>query len=339
MQADKAEFRLYLELPVPPPMRVSRFLLLSLIASVLACSSGCLFRTRKVRVYTNNAQMLTANLDDLVNRINTEAGKVQSLDATVNIDTTVAGHKKGEVTDFQQISGYVLIRRPDMIRMIGLFPLVRNKAFDMVSNGMEFKLYIPVKNKFYVGHNNVVRPGASTLESLRPQVIYEALLLHPINPDKDITVLEAANPFDYDEKTKQVSQLSTYNVDVIRKDADGKYYLQRKVIFDRNDLIPDHQVFYDKNGSVVTEAIYSAFKYFNDVRIPTIIEIKRPQEEYDITLAITKVVVNGPLTDDQFALEQPPGSQLVDLDQPNVNAAAPGATPTSTPQAPTSHPQ
>jgi outer membrane lipoprotein-sorting protein len=314
-------------------MRVSRFLLLGLVALVLANSPGCLFRTRKLQVYTNNAQMLTASLDDLVNRINSEANKVQSLDATVNIDTTVGAHKKGEVTDFQQISGYVLIRRPNMIRMIGLFPLVRNKAFDMVSDGNEFKLYIPVKNKFYVGHNNVVRPGASTLESLRPQVIYEALLLHAIDPAKDIAVLEADNPVEFDEKTKQVRQLSTYVVDVIRKDTDGKHYLQRKVIFDRNDLIPDHQVFYDKNGLVVTDATYSAFRYFNDVRIPTIIEIKRPQEEYDITLAITKVTVNGSLKDEQFALDQPAGSQLVNLDQPSVNAAAP---PASVPQSPTS---
>ena len=315
-------------------MKVFRFFLLGAIASVLACSPGCLFRTRKVQVYTNNAQMLTASLDDLVSRINTEAGKVVSLDATVNIDTTVAGAKKGLVTDYQQISGYILIRRPNMIRMIGLFPLVRNKAFDMVSDGAQFKLWIPVKNKFYVGHNDVVKPAANPLENLRPQVIYEALLLHAIDPATDIAVLEADNPVEFDEKTKQVHVLSTYVVDVLRKDTDGKYYLQRKVIFDRQDLIPDHQIFYDKKGSIVTDATYSAFKYFNDVRVPTIIEIKRPQEDYDITIALTKATANGTLKDEQFALEQPPGSQLVDLDQPNVNASAPSA---NVPQSPTSH--
>ena len=316
-------------------MNVSRLLLLGLIASVLAYSTGCLFRTRKVEVRVNNEQMLTATLDDLVNRINTEAAKVQTLDATVNIDTTVGGKTKGVVTDYQQISGYILVRRPNMIRMIGLFPLVRNKAFDMVSDGTEFKLYIPVKNKFYVGHNDVVKPGANPLESLRPQVIYEALLLHAVDPTKDIAVLESDNPVEYDEKTKQVRVLSTYVVDVIRKDTDGKYYLQRKVIFDRQDLIPDHQIFYDKQGAMVTDANYSAFKYFNDVRVPTIIEIKRPQENYDITIAITKATANGPIKDEQFALEQPPGSQVVDLDQQPANAAA---APANTPQTPTSHP-
>ncbi len=317
-------------------MKVSRLLLLGLVVSVLAGSQACLFRTRKVQVYSNNEQMLTATLEDLVNRINTEAAKVQTLDATVNIDTSVGGSTKGIVTDYQQISGYVLIRRPNMIRMIGLFPLVRNKAFDMVSDGTEFKLWIPVKNKFYVGHNDVVKPAANPLENLRPQVIYEALLLHAIDPEKDIVVLEASNPVEFDEKTKQVHVLSTYSVDVIRKDSDGKYYLQRKVIFDRQDLIPDHQIFYDKQGSVVTDATYSAFKYFNDVRVPTIIEIKRPQENYDITVAITKATVNGVMKDDQFALDQPAGSQLVDLDHENMNATGPGATPAA-PQSQTSH--
>lgn len=312
-------------------MKVSRLLLLGLIASVLAYSPGCLFRTRKVEVRVNNEQMQTATLDDLISRINTEAAKVTTLDATVNIDTTVGGKTKGVVTDYQQISGYILIRRPNMIRMIGLFPLVRNKAFDMVSDGTEFKLWIPVKDKFYVGHNDVVRPGANPLENLRPQVIYEALLLHAIDPAKDIAVLESENPVEFDEKTKQVRVLSTYVVDVIRKDTDGKYYLQRKVIFDRQDLIPDHQIFYDKQGSMVTDATYSAFKYFNDVRVPTIIEIKRPQENYDITIAITKATANGPMKDDQFALDQPPGSQLVDLDHPAVNAGTGSIPPQPSP--------
>ena len=65
--------------------------------------------------------------------------------------SSVGGEKKGKVTDYEEIRGYILVRKPDMLRMIGLFPIVRNKAFDMVSEGDEFKLSIPAKNKFYVG--------------------------------------------------------------------------------------------------------------------------------------------------------------------------------------------
>jgi len=318
-------------------MKFSRPFLLGLAVALLVCSPGCLFRTRTVEVHQVSGQLLTASLNDLVEKINAEAGKVQSLDATVNIDTSVGGSKKGKITDYQEISGYVLLRRPSMIRMIGLFPLVRNKAFDMVSDGSEFKLWVPVKNKFYVGHNDVVKPGASSLESLRPQTIYDALVFQAIDPAKDIAVLETDNPVEVDEKTKKVAELATYVVDVISKDNDGKYYLRRKVIFDRADLIPDHEVFFDKQGEVSTKVEYQAFKYFNNVRFPTIILIKRPQEEYDITLAITKATLNEPLKDEQFALEQPPGAQVVDLDKPSGNAVAshPG-NPTG--DTPASHP-
>ena len=43
------------------------------------------------------------------------------------------------------------------------------------------------------------------------------------------------------------------------------------------------------------------------MNFPSQIEIKRPQEEYDITLTMVKLELNEPLTDDKFILEQPPG--------------------------------
>jgi hypothetical protein len=47
---------------------------------------------------------------------------------------------------------------------------------------------------------------------------------------------------------------------------------------------------------------------------PGIISIDRPLEGYSMTLSITKLDVNVPLTDEQFVLTQPPGSQLINLD-------------------------
>ena len=48
--------------------------------------------------------------------------KVKTLNATVEHRHLGGRAKKGMVTDYQQIRGYILIRRPNMIRMIGLFP-------------------------------------------------------------------------------------------------------------------------------------------------------------------------------------------------------------------------
>ena len=48
----------------------------------------------------------------------------------------------------------------------------------------------------------------------------------------------------------------------------------------------------------------------------------RPKEEYSIRLTVEKLVINEQLRDDQFALQQPIGSQLVNLDQPQPMAAS-----------------
>jgi hypothetical protein len=99
----------------------------------------------------STAPLKAATQADLIDYINVQAAKIKSLQATVDIDTSVGGIKKGKVVDYQQIRGYILLRKPAMLRMIGLLPIVRNRAFDMVSDGRDFKLWIPPKNRFVDG--------------------------------------------------------------------------------------------------------------------------------------------------------------------------------------------
>src|SRR3989442_146588 len=127
--------------------------------------TGCLFRSHKVEQNLSTAQLQTATKEQLIELINTQASKIRTLTATVDIDTSVGGVKKGKVTDYREIRGYVLVRKPAMLRMVGLMPIVRNRAFDMVSDGRNFKLWIPPKNKFVIGRNDVVHRSAQALEN------------------------------------------------------------------------------------------------------------------------------------------------------------------------------
>src|SRR6266478_8188283 len=152
--------------------------------------SGCLFRSRKVERQYSTAPLKTATQAQLLEYIDTQASKIHALQATVDIDTSVGGAKKGTVTDYKQIRGYVLIRRPAMLRMIGLMPIVRNRAFDMVSDGHIFKLWIPPKNRFIIGRNDIETHNIQQpLENLRPQQIYDALLLPQIDQKNEIAVV------------------------------------------------------------------------------------------------------------------------------------------------------
>jgi len=275
--------------------------------------TGCLFRSHKVERNLSTAQLQTATKQQLIDHINTQASKIQSLTATVDIDTSVGGVKKGKVTDYREIRGYVLVRKPSMLRMIGLMPIVRNRAFDMVSDGQNFKLWIPPKNKFVMGRNDVVHPSSQPLENIRPQQIYDALLLQPIDPQNEIAILEMGSEMVEDPETHKIVVQPDYELNVIRR-TDRDWYLDRKIVFNRYDLHPDRELIYDQQGSLVTDTHYSDFRNYAGVRFPSVIRIWRPQEEYSILLKMVKLQLNQPLTDEQFALQPPPGAQLVTLD-------------------------
>ncbi len=292
---------------------------LALLLAVLP-TTGCLFRTRPVEETYSKTPLKEASQSALIDTINQQAQRIQSLQATVDIDTSVGGAKKGHYTDYKEIRGYVLARKPAMLHMIGLLPIVRTTAFDMVSNGQEFKLWIAPKNRFVVGRNDMpTHDAGQPMESIRPQDIYDSILIHPIDPENEIAVLENSEEILHDSKGHRVLQ-EDYELVVIRKSSGG-WKLARKIVFSRTDLQPHRQYIYDEQGNLATDARYATYKDYDGVSFPSRIEIVRPQEEYDITLNLLKLDINKPLKDEQFTLEQPPGAEVVHLDHPQSSAA------------------
>ena len=301
--------------------RRSPFLSLSLFLAVLS-TTGCVFRTRPVEDQYSKVPLKDSTQQGLIDSINQQAEAIQSLKATVDIDTSVGGIKKGHYTDYKEIRGYVLARKPGALHMIGLMPIVRTTAFDMVSDGQDFKVWIPTKNRFVIGKNAVATPNTDqTVENIRPQNIYEALLIRHIDPNSEIAVLENGYEILHDSKGRRVLQ-DDYELTVIQKYDQG-WRLARKIIFGRIDLRPHRQYIYSEDGRVATDARYAQYKDFDGISYPSRIEILRPQEEYDITLNMLKVDINKLLTDDQFLLEQPPGADVIHLDRPQSSLAVP----------------
>jgi len=299
-----------------------RGLCLSLFLVILPLT-GCLFRNRKPVATISTSPLKSATRTELVDYINSQAQKMQSMQATVDIDTTVGGQKRGKITDYQQIRGYVLARKPSMLRMIGLMPIVRNRAFDMVSDGKQFKLWIPPKNRFVEGRNDVDTPNAKQpLENLRPQHIYDALMLREIDPSLETVQMAVGEEIVTDAKGRMGTQ-PDYEVYIFRKKADGDSYLSRKIVFSRVDLLPNRQIVYDENGNQATDSLYGEYQNYDGVDFPSKIEIKRPQEEYDITLSVLKLQLNEPLGNDKFLLDQPQGADVIHLNEVRTQAQGP----------------
>jgi len=288
--------------------------------AALAPLSGCLFHSYKVESRISKAPLKQATETELINRINSQAVAIKTLNATVDISTSVGGWTKGKITQYQSISGYILVRKPQTLRMIGLLPVVRSRAFDMVSDGQTFELSIPPKNRFIVGRNDVITHNTNQpLENLRPQQILDALLLREINPADEIAVLENSYEIvpDPKKKNKELEQ-PDYVVTVIHR-GDAGWYLARKIVFSRTDLDPHQQIIYDRNGYIASDVRYSKFTEHDGVEFPGEIDIWRPQEEYAIDLTVQKLALNQPLADEQFILQPPAGAQVVRLDTANAS--------------------
>ncbi len=302
-------------------MRRSSFWTVILALGVLP-ATGCLFRTRPVEDQLSKAPLKEASQQGLIDEINHQAEAIKSLKATVDIDSSAGGIKKGQVTQYKEIRGYVLARKPEWLHMIGLMPFVRTTAFDMVSDGNDFKLWIPPRNKFVIGKNKVTSGDADQpMEKIRPQNISDALLIHRIDPDNEIAVVENGQEILHDNKGRRVLQ-DDYEVTVIKKADDG-WKLSRKIIISRTDMKPHRQFVYSDDGKVMTDARYAEYKDYNGFSFPSRIEISLPQEEYDLTLNMLKVDINTPLRDDQFVLAEPPGATVVHLDRPQSTLVMP----------------
>jgi outer membrane lipoprotein-sorting protein len=285
-------------------------------------TTGCLFRTRPVEDKISTAPLKQASPQQVIDAINEQADAIKSLKATVDIDSSAGGVKKGKVTQYKEIRGIVLARKPEWLHMIGLMPFVRTTAFDMVSDGDDFKLWIPPRNKFVIGKNKVTSGDADQpMEKIRPQNISDALLIHRIDPDNEIAVVENGQEILHDNKGHRVLQ-DDYELTVIRRSDDG-WKLARKIIISRTDLKPHREFIYSDDGKVMTDARYAEYKDYNGFSFPSRIEISLPQEEYDITLNMLKVEINTPLKDEQFVLAEPPGANVVHLDRPQSTLVMP----------------
>ena len=292
-------------------------LYLCLCALLVANSTSCWVRRRNITRKGGQATqtLLTTDKDSLIKEIAEHYAAVQTFNATVDMVPALGTVNKGKVTEYKDVRAYVLFRKPGDIRLVGLYPVVRNKAFDMVSNGTQFRLYIPSKNRFIEGANQIETPSPNKLENWRPQHFLEALLVNPIDPVREQTILE--NFTDEDN--------AAYILTVVTHTPGGQPLLGRQLWFDRLRLQLVRQLIFDASGDILTDARYSDWQVYENVPFPKTIDINRPKDEYGVVLTVVKMDINTPLTDERFELQQPEGTERQVLGAPKTETAPPSA--------------
>jgi outer membrane lipoprotein-sorting protein len=286
--------------------------LLALCLCVLLMS--CLARRRVITRNGKNTvqKLMTADKQELARRVAAQYAAIQDLSATVDMVPALGSAEKSKITEYKDVRAYILFRKPADIRLIGLYPLVRNKAFDMVSNGATFRLYIPARNRFLTGKNEITADSPNKLENLRPQHFLEALLVRPLQPDEKPVV---ENLTDEDN--------AAYILELVRSQPDGELLLSRSVWFERLTLQMARQIIYDDAGNILTDARYSGWQLYDGVPFPKHIEINRPRDEYAVVITVLKMDIDKGVTADKFVLEQPEGTQLQVVGEKPAETPAP----------------
>ena len=275
-------------------------------------------RRRLIARAGNTKALQVADLPTLLAVLNKQYEAVHDFSAQVDMVPALGSAEKNHITEYKDVRAYIRFRKPTDIRLIGLYPVVRSKAFDMVSDGNDFKLYIPAKSLFLVGRNTIEQPSANKLENLRPQHFLDALMVRPIDSKNEKVMME--NFTDEDN--------AYYIVHAVRELTDGQLQLHRTVWFSRLDLTMARQMIFDEAGNLLTDARYSQWHNYDNVPFPKHIEINRPHDEYAVVLDIVKLDINKGIEDDQFVLERPEGTTLRVVGQPPAdlpNTATPPA--------------
>src|ERR1700751_2510443 len=272
---------------------MKRTILWMAAATVAALSGGCGGRaiTHRTPVPPGERPVARdASREELLDKYNAFAASLQTVNSTVELKTTAGSQYSGLIQEYHEVKAFLLAARPADVRMVGQAPVIGKTIFDMASDGKEFRVWLPTKNKFLVGDVRLERNSEKPLENLRPQHLLDALLWPEIRKEETV-LIEEFN----DENARY------YVLTVLR----GGYTMEifRKIWFDRADLNVVRLQSYGPKGLLLSDNRFSDWQALTDPPLPTngpaafprTIRIERVHDDYRLDLQFTKIVLNGEL--------------------------------------------
>ena len=275
--------------------------------------SGCLFTIRKLPVPKSPEVTQTVAPEVLVKQLNDRCDALNSLYAKVEIQPSTMKAKEGVEKDYPAFPGIIEMRKPEMLRVLGRWPVILSPMFSMASDGKNFTLYVNAKNIAYKGPIELTHRSPNMMENMRPGFFLDALVVRCLAPDDEYMVTADTTTVE-DVKKKHLLLFPEYILTVMRHKPGSQVLKPIRVIrFHRDDLLPYSQDLYDEQGNLETQVIYGSYAEFGGSRYPSSVTIKRPLEEFQVVLTVDSVKENIELKDDQFQIEIPPEIKIQTL--------------------------
>jgi len=272
---------------------------------LLLFPASCISRKRVLPEEQRLLPAKTATRGELVQDLEAKSNSIQTLQGTVSLDLSGGGAKSGVLTEYHQTTGYVVVDRPKQIRFKVVAPIVLSTIADMVSDGRQYRVSIPVKNQFLVGDVNAPANSKTALANLRPQHLLDGLFIDVrpyLNKAQVKSVLEEA-----------VQGRRSYYVFSFINIGGSEAQLMEKLWIDRTDMQVSRKQVFAKEGRLETDVEYLDYQSEGAESFPQTVVIQRPLEEYTVKMTFLKAAFNQKLADDTFNLERPDGSELVRL--------------------------
>jgi hypothetical protein len=285
------------------------------LLSSMPALTGCLTHRHTVLKTHPPEVVLNATLDQLLEITNTRYSDLNSMVLPVLISASTGGSSQGVIHESISFKGYIIIGKPENIRVLLQVPLLGSAALDMVSNGNTFKLMIPPKRCAILG-SDFSQPSQKGLYSLRPAVILDSLLIKGRGEDQVVSMTQDSRIVANPSKRKDYIQEPDYDIEFLSQPTGPVARTLRVLHISRINLLPYRQDIYNADGKVATQAVYSNYQKFGDIQFPTKIVIQRPLDELGLTIEVTRGNFNQNLQPDQFDLQIPPGTAIQNMDDP-----------------------
>jgi outer membrane lipoprotein-sorting protein len=277
--------------------------------------TGCLSHTRSVRKTRRADVVLSADLDQLLKQVDERYAAIHSATAFVQIVASTGGSLQGQVKDSLTFSGYIILGKPEDIRVILKVPLLGSQAFDMVSDGKKFMILIPPKSCALTGSDEVTNPAQKGIYSLRPSFIFDSMMIRGLERGQIVSRTQDIRVIENPRKKNDLIEEPDYDIEFLSQPEKLTARTLRVLHISRADLKPYRQDIYDAEGHVVTQAFYSDYQAFGDIDYPTKIVIQRPLDELGLTITINKgTTFNQTLDSDEFKLDIPSGIAVHNMD-------------------------
>lgn len=297
----------------------------AMLLAMTPALTGCLVHRHSVMKTRPPEVVLNATLDQLLKQANDRYDAIHSTTAVVQVIACTGGSLIGEVKCYPAFKGYIIIGKPEQIRVILQVPFLGSSAMDMVSDGKNFKMRIQPKSCLIVGSDVVTNSSQTGLYSLRPAVVLDSLMIRGFSKNDLVSMTQDSRTYPNPKKRKELIEEPDYDIEFLSQPQGQVAHTQRVLHINRVDLLPYRQDIYNSEGKVATQAVYSNYQKFGKIDFPTRIEIQRPLDQLSLTITVDKrTSFNQELGANAFELDPiPENFSTYNMDDPAVASTVP----------------